>query len=280
MADACFQSGRRMIRHGPIALAGLWALLAASPAAAGELRDLCPDRPGLGTPPCTIDPGHVVVELGIVDWTRDRTPEAREDALLAGDWLVRFGLTENVEAQLGLQSYGHVRTRDRGSGVVTKTGGVGDAVVAIRANLQNPDGSNLSYAIMPFATIPLGNTPIGAGDWGMGLLLPVSYALSDNVSLALTPSVEAAVDEDGSGPHLAFGSVLGLGFALGETISASAEISIARDQDPDGSATEALAGLSFGWQPDKAMQYDAGINLGLNRNSPDAQIYIGIARRF
>ena len=42
------------------------ALLAsAAPAGAEGLRDFCPDRPGLGTPPCTMDPGHFDVELGL-----------------------------------------------------------------------------------------------------------------------------------------------------------------------------------------------------------------------
>ena len=42
----------------------------------------------------------------------------------------------------------------------------------------------------------------------------------------------------------------------------------------------ALAGLSAGWQHDDATQFDLGANLGLNRTSADAQVYVGVARRF
>jgi hypothetical protein len=36
-----------------------------------ELRDFCADRPGLGMPACTMDTGHVMVELGLADRTLD-----------------------------------------------------------------------------------------------------------------------------------------------------------------------------------------------------------------
>ncbi|MET1113072.1 MAG: transporter, partial [Allosphingosinicella sp.] len=58
--------------------------LAASAARAEEPRDFCPDRPGLGTPACTIDPGHFDIELGIADWTLDKTPDSRTDKIEAG----------------------------------------------------------------------------------------------------------------------------------------------------------------------------------------------------
>jgi len=49
------------------ALALPLALLAAAPAMAQDKqRDFCPDRPGLGTPPCTFDPGHGDIEVGLV----------------------------------------------------------------------------------------------------------------------------------------------------------------------------------------------------------------------
>src|SRR6185503_1298265 len=54
------------------ALLAALLLLAAGTARAEGLRDFCPDRPGLGTPACTMDPGHIAVELGLGDWTLTR----------------------------------------------------------------------------------------------------------------------------------------------------------------------------------------------------------------
>lgn len=257
----------------------LLALLPVAAWAQGE-RDLCTDRPGLGTPPCTVAPGRVVFELGLGDWTRTRDRRERVDTIIAGDALARIGLTEHLEAQIGWTSYGHVRTRDRTTGVVDRASGIGDVTLTLRRNLRNPDGSGVSIALMPYATLPVGGHTIGAGDWGAGLRAPVSIDLGAGVALALTPEVDAAVDEDGSGRHLAYGSVAGLDFDLSDSVSATAELSAFRDDDPSGHATQMLAGLSLGWQPSDDLQLDIGANLGLNQDSPDSQLYIGVARRF
>jgi hypothetical protein len=259
--------------------AGLCMLACCGPAFAQDERDLCPDRPGLGTPACTVEPGRVVAELGVADWTHDRSADIVSDEIVAGDALVRIGVTESLEAQVGWTAFGHVRELDRASGRVERQSGVGDVTLALRQNLRNPDGSGLSLALMPYATLPTGGSAIGAGDWGAGLIAPVSVELGA-LSFALTPEIDAAVDEDGHGRHLAFGSVLGLGFDLSDTLSATVETALTRDRDPAGHVTQALAGLSLAWQSKDDVQFDIGANAGLNHDSPDVQLYIGIARRF
>lgn len=263
----------------PIMLA-LMALGLGTTAMAEPLRDFCPDRPGLGTPPCTIDPGHFDVELGLADWTRDRSPDSRTDTIEAGQLLVRIGLTDSLEGQIGWTAFGHVRVRDRVTGAAAAASGVGDLSIALRQNLVNPDGSGFSLAAMPFATLPTGNDVLGAGDWTAGLLVPVSYDLGSGVQLGLTAQVEAAADEDRSGRHLAYGGVAGVSLPLSDAVGATFEIAARRDEDPSGHATEWLAGLSAGWMADEDLQLDAGANLGLSAAAPDLQLYIGVSRRF
>ena len=258
----------------------LAALTCAAPALGQEdRRDLCPDRPGLGTPACTVDAGAVVLEVGIADWTLDRNSASRTDAFAFGDALLRAGLTPSLEVQVGWTMLGHMRERDRASGDVARRTRTGDVTLALRQNLKNPDGSGTSIALMPYATLPVGGEGVGAGDWGAGLIVPVSFELGA-VSLGFTPHVDAAVDGDGDGRHLAYGSVVGLGFGVSDDISMAAEVSLTRDRDPGGRSTEALAGLSAGWQPDADSQWDIGANVGLNRDSPDVELYFGFARRF
>ena len=258
----------------------LAAATAAAPVFANEdRRDLCPDRPGLGTPACTAEPGTILFEIGLADWTLDRTAGSRSDSWTFGDALLRAGLTPSLEVQLGWTMLGHVRERDRVTGDMARRTRTGDVTLALRKNLENPDGSGFSAAVMPYATLPLGGDGVGAGDWGAGLIVPVSFELGA-VSLGFTPHVDAAVDHDGDGRHLAYGSVAGVGFGLSDDVSMTAEVSLTRDRDPGGHTTEALAGLSAGWQPDAGSQWDLGANIGLNRDSPDVELYLGFARRF
>lgn len=253
--------------------------LAASAAQGEELRDFCPDRPGLGTPACTIDAGHFDVELGIADWTLDKTPGSRTDTVEAGQLLVRVGLTDHLEAQLGWTAFGHVRTRDRSTGSVDRASGLGDLTLALRHNLVSPDGSGFSLAVMPFATLPTGGAAIGSGEWSAGLLVPLSYDLGKGVQIGLTGQLEAAADEDRDGRHLAYGGVAGLSVPLSDALGATFEIAATRDEDPSGHSTEWLAGLAAGWMAGDDLQLDAGANIGLH-GAADVQLYLGVSRRF
>jgi hypothetical protein len=270
------RNGFRGLRPFLIIAAAAFSL----PAAAQEGRDLCSDRPGLGTPACTVAKGEVVAELGLADWTRQHDGSVRTDTLLLGDMLLRFGLSSSLEAQVGWTALGRVRERDAALGTRGAATRVGDVTLALRQNIRNPDGSGLSVAIMPYVTLPAGRTPVGTGDWSGGVRLPVSVDLGGGASFALTPEVDAAVDEDGDGRHLQYGSVAGMGFDLSDHVSASAELSLFRDRDPAGHSSEALAGLSLGWQPNDDSQWDVGANVGLNRDSPDVELYLGYVHRF
>ena len=140
----------------------LVGLLAATPALArGEPaeRDYCPTRPGLGTAPCTIAPGRVSVETALADRTLERDGDDRTDTVLFGDSLVRVGLTDTIEAQIGWTPYGLVRARS--GGTVDRAGRTGDVTLGVKASLANPDGGKLSAAIQPYATLPVGRAPVG-----------------------------------------------------------------------------------------------------------------------
>lgn len=193
--------------------------------------------------------------------------------------LVRIGLGERVEAQLGWTAFGDQRQRNIASGSIMRSRGVGDISLALRANLANPDGSGTSIAVMPYATLPTGGEAIGAGDWSAGLLLPMSFDLG-GVALEFVPQGEAAVDEDHVGRHLLYGAVTGVSIDLTDELTAVGELSVHRDEDPGGATTEALTGFSLAWKADADTQWDAGINLGLNRDSPDIELYAGIVPRF
>ncbi|OSZ66341.1 hypothetical protein CAP40_10620 [Sphingomonas sp. IBVSS2] len=249
-------------------------------ARAQDLRPLCPDRPGLDTPACTVDRGHLVIESGAIDWSLARDSAQRSDSWTFGDLLIRYGMTQDMEVQLGWTALGAVRTRDRASGTVTHASGAGDLTLAVRRNLSHPDGSGFAVAVMPYATLPMGGATIGAGDWGAGLIVPLSYSLTDKLGLSFTPEIDAAVDGDRRRRHLAYGSAIGLNTVLTASLSSAIELQAVRDQDPAGHATQALASLSFAWQPRRNLQLDIGAVAGLNAASPDLELYLGIARRF
>lgn len=259
----------------------LVAALVASPAWAQDtLRDLCADRPGLNTPACTVDAGHLQIEAGIASWTLDKQPDSRTDTVLAGDIAARYGVGDSTELRLGWTGYGHVRTRDRATGAITRTSGVGDVTVGVKQNFSHPDGDGFSVAVLPYATLPTGKNQVGAGDWGGGLLIPINYDLSEQLKLEITPEVDAAVDEDGDGRHAAYGSAAGLGIKLSDKWNMSVEAQLLRDRDPSGHSSQALGGVYVAYQPKDRLQFDAGAQAGLNHASPDVELYFGVTEKF
>jgi hypothetical protein len=257
------------------------ALLLLVPVAAfAEDRDYCPTRPGLGTTPCTIAPGRVSVETALADWTLEQDSTQRTDTVLVGDTFVRLGLTDSIEAQFGWTPFGHVRTRDKLAGTVDSANRVGDVTLGLKANLLHPDGSGVSVAVQPFVTLPVGRAPVGAGDWGAGVVMPVTFDLSDSVNFATTTEADAAVDQDGRGRHFAASETLGLGFKLSKALTATVEAQVLRDEDPAGPTTQGLASLSLAWMAKDDLQIDVGGVAGLNRGAPDIELYLGISRRF
>ncbi|UAK26091.1 transporter [Sphingomonas nostoxanthinifaciens] len=260
------------------AAAPVWAQDAQQP----KLRDLCSDRPGLDTPACTVDPGHLQVEVGLGDWTLDKQPDQRTDTIDAGQIALRYGVGATTEVRLGWTAYGNVRQRDRLTGEIDRTSGIGDVTLGLKQNLRHPaeKSGGLAVALLPFVTVPVGHRQVGAGDWGGGLIVPTSYKLNDTVSLELSPEVDAAVNQSGDGRHLSYGSAMGVQVHLSKTIRLTPELQFVRDRDPAQRATMSRAALSLDVQPQKLTQLDVQAVAGLNHNTPAVELSFGVSRKF
>jgi len=221
-----------------------------------------------------------LIEVGLLDWTVERDGTARSSTLVTGDFLVRYGLDDLSEFQVGWTAFGRVREHDRASAQSETRSGTGDLAFAYKRSLSNPDGSGLSVAVQPFATIPLGSVAVGAGQWEGGLLLPASVDVGSSFQIQVTPEVDYSGDDDRHGHHLAYGGVAGFSVAIAEEVSSSLELAAFRDSDPSGHFTDLRVSGSIGLQLSNDLQVDGGVVAGLNRQSPDVEIYLGLSRRF
>ena len=254
--------------------AALALLAATTPAFA---RDFCPDRPDRANPPCVTEPGRVDVEASLGDWSLTTAPGTRDERFLIGDLLVRTGLSQSVEARIGLTSYGFTRTRIGAD--VQRDRGAGDLSLGLRWNLAHPDGSGASVAVQPTVTVPTGGDAIGAGAWAFALALPSSVDLGRGWQLGFTPEVEAAANPERHGRHLAYSGALVIGHPVTKALSASAEIYGAREEAP-ASATRASADVALALKLGEETQLDASAYVGLTPDTPDVQAIFGIAHRF
>ena len=256
-----------------VILVAATSLLAGSAQAQG-LRDFCAERPGKATPPCILDAGHLQLEVGLADVVFERSRGAHHTAYTLGASEVRVGMTRRVEVEAGWSPL--IVDHDRAAGHRT---GVGDSVLGARAALTDPDAHGAGVSIQGFVTAPTATHGLGAGGWTGGLRLPAQIPLGKDSDLGLTPEVDVLRDAGGGGTHLAWIGAASVSHAFGAT-TLGAEVWGEINDDPSGRVREASADFTAAFAVGDSAQLDAGINLGLNRATPDVEIYAGVARRF
>lgn len=245
----------------------------AGPALAGDLRDLCAERPGKATPPCILDAGHVQVETGLADAVFLRGRGAHEDIYTLEATEARFGVSRRTEVEAGWSPL--IVDHAKGSGHVT---GVGDLTLGARTALTDPDADGPAAAIQAFVTTPTATRGLGAGGWTGGLRLPLAAPLGV-FDLGATPEADLVRDADGHGAHWALQGAVGLSHGFGG-FTVGAELWGQVDDDPARRVWQASADATAALAVGRAAQLDAGVNLGLNHATPDVEVYAGIARRF
>ncbi|HEX7930978.1 MAG TPA: transporter [Sphingomicrobium sp.] len=257
-------------------LAGLGLSLALSFAphiAHAEDRDFCANRPGLGTPACTLAPGRAMIEVGLAGWDHTTDSASIEDQVTLGDALLRVGVTETTEVQIGVASHVIDRIKDRASGLVARTTGIGDGTFAVRQSLSGPNGK---IAVQAFVSTPLK----GGGPASFGMLVPAGFDLPSGFELDLTPELDLAANESANGHHLAWGGVVGLSHPLGKQVSLTGEVAAFRDDDPAGHSTDARVAGSIAWQVSDRFQLDFEADAGLSSGAPDRSLLVGLAWQF
>lgn len=202
----------------------------------------------------------------------------RDTELVLGETTVKYGLTDSSDIEVDVTPW--QRSTSRGPGFRERASGFGDMTVAYKQQLTANDAA-LQVALLPFVKIPTARRSLGNGKWEGGLLVPIGYSIAKTpLSIGLTPELDWAADADGHGHHAAMVQVASLGWQATDKLSLSAEIWGQWDWDPEGTTRQASADGSVAYLVSNDVQLDAGANFGLNRNTPDVELYAGVSKRF
>lgn len=265
------------MRGAIIFLAGASAALT-SPAAADDKSPICADRPGKATSACTVPFGRWQVETGLADWTLQAGEGEKDTSLMLGGTIVKYGFTNASDIEIELTPW--QRSTSRAGAVHGSASGVGDVRLIAKQRLSSAD-SQVQVIAMPFVKIPTASHSLGNGQWEGGILLPIGYSIPrSQLGIGLTPELDWVADASGQGHHLAMAQVAALGWAASDKLNLSAEIWEAWDWDPEGTTRQASADGSAAYLISNDVQLDAGANFGLNRVTPDVELYGGVSARF
>jgi len=218
------------------------------------------------------------VETGLVDWSRDRSAGIRTDELAIGSTAVKFGLNDRLHVEFDLTPYASVRTA--GGGIRERVSGFGDSGVAVKYRLTS-EQADVQASIYPFVKLPTAKRPLGNGkvEGGATLLIDGEFGNS-GIGWNIAPEVDLIADSEGSGRHLGMVHVVSLSTALSKRLSAAVDLWGSWDWDPAGTVRQFSIGPSLAYLLSNDLQLDAGVDLGLNRNTPGFATYAGVSVRF
>lgn len=247
-------------------------------ATAAQSLTVCADRPGKARQTCIVPAGHVQAEVGLADWTVADGGGERDTTLTLGQFALKYGLTDRSHVELDVTPW--VRVTSRSGSVHDRKSGFGD-VQLVYKQLLTPSGARVQVAVSPFVKAPTARRPIGNRKWEGGLVVPIQYALPKSaLTLSLTPEVDWAADGDGRGHHALAASVVNLGWQATPHLNLSAELWGQWNLDPAGTERQLSADIAASWLATSRVQLDIGANFGLNRATPDADLYLGVSRLF
>jgi hypothetical protein len=255
-------------------------LLLGSPVAAlaqqAEEAPICTDRPTKANAVCTVPVGKWQLESSVAGWGRIEDGGTRADVWTIGSSFLKLGLTDRSDLQIGITPYVRVKTKVDGN--KSSVSGFGDITVRYKHRLTD-EGAKVQVAAIPFVKLPTAGGDIGNGKVEGGLALPVSMAVG-KATMTFGPEADLLADADGNGRHIAVVNLVNLAGPVAPGLTLIGELWTATNFDPADTVTLASADAAVAYAVNNNLQLDLGTNIGLNRHTPDVELYAGISVRF
>lgn len=257
----------------------------AGPSAASASADpnalsaICTDRPTKSNATCTVDVGHFQYETDLFSGAFLRNGGVTTDVYLSPNPTLKYGVAKNVDIEVNIAPIEVVRTHDK-FGNESALGGIGDLYLRLKWNFLNSSDGKLGVTALPYIKAPTARSGIGNGEVEGGMILPISYKLTDKLTFVTVPEVDAYKDSTGSGRHVNTAQLVNLGYSLPHNVTVYGELWGDWNFDPTGTVRQYSADVAAAWGLTKHLQVDAGLNFGLNRETPGVQAYFGLSQKF
>lgn len=246
----------------------LLATLLALPASA----QINADRPGLGASPFVVGQGTIQVEAGTPEVVRNEYSVGAASGsatTFSFPVLLRYGLTETIEARVGTSVYDALRVSNDVTDDSETEGNAGFDAIEVGASIQLATNGPV-VAVLPSVLIPTTD----AGDLAGAARVAAGWTLTD--VLDLTTTLGAVVRDAEPDLTVTGEAVAELHAALADAVGVFAEF--AAYPSDDLTPLYGGGGVTFLVTPD--VQFDASFDVGLNDDAADLLFGAGISARF
>ncbi len=266
-----------MMKLMRFAAAALFAVPAGALAEEKSETPICTDRPTKANAVCTVPVGKWQLESSAASWSRTEADGAETKLLTLGSSVVKIGLSDRSDLQVGFTPYVHSETR--AGGIKSSASGFGDVTVRYKHRLT-ADEARVQVTLIPFAKLPTADGDIGNGKVEGGLAVPVSISTGGPVTVVLGPEMDVLADADGKGHHPALVNLVNVSAPVTKGLTVYGELWTMTNLDPAESVTQASANTALAWLIRDQVQLDMGANVGLTRHTADLEVYAGASIRF
>ena len=233
----------------------------------GEMRAFDTDRPDKTNSAITVDAGHFQLEMDLLNYTRDGHGAGKQETWLWGNSNLRVGLCNDIDLQL-MMPFGI----DNGSNT-----GLGDFMVAVKANLWGNDGGESAGGIEAMLSTPTGSHGLSAGTV-QATIVAIYQRSVCGFDAAINSGVEIAANDDGSSHHTEIVDSISVSRHLFGPVTGYLEFysSVPTSHSGDWVGTVDPGLL---WLVTKNFQIDTGINIGVTHAADDLQVFLGFSWR-
>ncbi len=241
-----------------------------------DTTPICTDRPTKANATCTVPQGSWQLETDIGNSTHDQHGGVGSDTLYYLNPYFKYGLNDHQDIEINWAPAIRVRTKEDGH--TRSLSGAGDVYLRLKSRLFSDD--TVSVSVIPFIKAPTAAHDLGNDRWEGGLAAPIGVALPQGFSLTLGPELDLLADSDGHGHHAAVTGLVNVAHPLTRRLSFAIELWAQDNRDPAGTIRQRSADAALIFLVNPTLQLDVGTNVGLNRSTPDTQVYLGLSHRF
>lgn len=230
------------------------------------------DRPGAGFGTSTVPVGQLVWEQSLANAQysefRDEQGQKVKQTQLNADVLLRTGLSDGLELQLGWQGPSWSKTKVAGQSY--NEDGLGDVSVALKKNIDLND-DHLSMAVLAQAVLATGNDTFTEHDDIYTLGTTVAYQYEDGIDTSISMFYSV---QDG---YWRVTAVPTLEYQFSERLGGFSELVYSKKESQDN---EYHLGTGLVYQVNSRLQFDTSVGVGLNGQTDQYQMGIGFAYAF
>ena len=218
--------------------------------------------------PDTIAPGKFFMRMEAISVgiNRDTTTPNTFTALGLATTVLSTGITQNVDAQVGLQFFARQKYQFRGKN--TTHSGLGDVTLRSKWTFWRDAQQGAAAAVIPYIKVPTGTGGVGNDHYEGGVIVPWAMSLGTGTVAGAMASWDILRNDANDGYDSRW---LTTGFVRQHIVGPFAAYSEATLSVSSASSSSFTGGLGVGatWDFSKTLQFDYGVSRGLGNRATD-----------